>query len=303
MLETSKPTAASAAGRREDLVGMAFGLLGVVCFSFTLPATRLAVASLDATFVGLGRALVAALLSALLLRLTRQRLPTRREALGLLVVGAGVVVGFPLLSALALRSVHASHGAIVVGLLPLATALAGALRTGDRPSPRFWLASVAGSAVVVGFALLTGAGGLEWADLLLLGAVAAGAVGYAEGARLARSLGSWQVICWALVLASPVIAAPVALSVWRSGLQAPLSAWLCFAYVAVISQWLGFFAWYRGLALGGVARVSQVQLLQPFLTLVAAALLLGEQITPLTVACALLVAGIVAVGRRTAISR
>jgi drug/metabolite transporter (DMT)-like permease len=303
MVEKVNAATTPVAAPRAEGAGLAFGLLGVACFSVTLPATRLAVASLDATFVGLGRALVAALLSVLLLGLTRQRLPTRREAAGLLVVAAGVVVGFPLLSALALRTVHASHGAIVVGLLPLATALAGALRVGDRPSWRFWLASVAGSAVVVGFALLSGAGGLEWADLLLLGAVAAGAVGYAEGARLARSLGSWQVICWALVLAAPFIAAPVALSVWRSGLHAPPMAWLSFAYVAVVSQWLGFFAWYRGLSLGGVARVSQVQLLQPFLTLVTAGLLLGEQITPLTVACALLVVGIVAVGRRASIGR
>jgi drug/metabolite transporter (DMT)-like permease len=286
-----------------ERAGLWYGLLGVFSFSLTLPATRVAVAYLDPTVVGLGRALVAAALAALLLKATRQRLPTRAELRSLAIVASGVILGFPFLSAWALRQVPAAHGAIVIGLLPLATAFAAAIRVGERPSWQFWLASLAGSAIVIGFALVSGGGGLQLADLALLAAVAAGALGYAEGGRLARTLGGWQVISWALVLAAPFISIPVGIALWQHGAAAPPSAWLAFSYVAVVSQFLGFFAWYRGLALGGVARVSQIQLLQPFLTLVASALLLHEQITLATVLVALVVMLTVALGRRAAVAR
>jgi drug/metabolite transporter (DMT)-like permease len=292
------------AGRANaETAGLWYGLLGVLGFSLTLPATRVAVAFLDPTVVGLGRALVAALLAAVLLAATRQRRPSREELGRLAIVAGGVILGFPLLSAWALRQVPSAHGAIVIGLLPLATALAAAIRVGERPSWQFWLAGLVGSAAVIGFAATTGAGSMQAADLALLGAVAAGALGYAEGGRLARTLGGWQVISWALVLAAPFISIPVALAVWQHGLAAPPSAWLSFGYVAVVSQFLAFFAWYRGLALGGVARVSQLQLLQPFLTLVASALLLHEQVTLATMLVALVVVLAVAVGRKAPIAR
>jgi drug/metabolite transporter (DMT)-like permease len=262
-----------------------------------------AVAYLDPSVVGLGRALVAAALAAGLLVVTRQRLPTRPEVGSLALVAAGVILGFPFLSAWALRQVPAAHGAIVIGLLPLATALAAAVRVGERPSWQFWLASLVGSAAVIGFALISGAGGLHAADLALLGAVAAGALGYAEGGRLARTLGGWQVISWALVLAAPLVSIPVGFAIWRHGAVAPPSAWLGFGYVAVVSQLLAFFAWYRGLALGGVARVSQIQLLQPLLTLAASALLLHEQVTLATLLVALVVVLAVAAGRKAAVAR
>jgi drug/metabolite transporter (DMT)-like permease len=286
-----------------EAAGFWYGLLGIASFSLTLPATRVAVAYLDPTVVGLGRALVAALLAALLLAATRQRWPTRVEVRGLAIVIAGVIFGFPFLSAWALRQVPSAHGAIVIGVLPLATACVATIRGGERPSWLFWLAGLIGSAAVIGFALSSGAGGLHAADLALLGAVIAGAFGYAAGARLARTLGSWQVISWALVLAAPLISIPVGLAIWQHGVAAPPAAWLGFIYVAVVSQLLGFFAWYRGLALGGVARVSQLQLLQPFLTLIAAALLLHEQITPGTIAVALVVVAAVAIGRRAPVAR
>ncbi len=286
-----------------DAAGLWYGLLGVLSFSLTFPATRVAVAYLDPSVVGLGRALVAALLAALLLGATRQRWPTRTELRRLTFVVAGVIFGFPFLSAWALRQVPSAHGAIVIGLLPLATACVATFRGGERPSWLFWLAGLAGSAAVIGFALYSGAGGLHAADLALLGAVVAGAFGYAEGAQLARTLGSWQVISWALVLAAPLLSIPVGLAIWQHGLAAPPTAWLGFLYVAVVSQFLGFFAWYRGLALGGVARISQLQLLQPFLTLIAAALLLHEQVTPGTIAIALVVVAAVAIGRRAPVSR
>ena len=288
---------------RSETSGFVFGAIGILGFSITLPATRIAVAELDPTFVGLGRALVAALLAAILLVLTRQSRPPRAQLFSLCLVAAGVVIGFPLLSAWALRSVPASHGAVMLGLLPLATAVAGVMRAGERPSRTFWLFSVAGSLIVVGYALVTGGGSLQPADIALIGAVIAAALGYAEGGRLARTMGGWQVICWALVLAAPVLVLPVLLSISAHGLHASPQAWLGFAYVSVISMFLAFFAWYRGLAIGGVARVGQIQLLQPFFSFIVSALLLHETIPLATIAVALVVAALVAFGRKAAIQR
>jgi drug/metabolite transporter (DMT)-like permease len=258
--------------------GFAFGFLGVLGFSFTLPATRMAVATLDPLVVGLGRALVAACLAMPLLYFTRQRLPSRRHWPGIAVVLIGVVIGFPTLSAWAMRFVPASHGAVVLALLPLLTAIAAVFRAHERPSAAFWYISVLGSLAVVTYALSMGGGRLHPADLALFGAAALAALGYAEGARLARELGGWQVICWALVSSMPVLVWPVGFAVWRHGLHGvALSSWVGFAYVSLVSMFLAFFAWYHGLATGGVARVSQLQLLQPFLTLGLAALFLGER--------------------------
>ena len=281
--------------------GFLFGLLGVLGFSLTLPATRLAVAELDPVFVGLGREVAAAALAAPLLALTRQPWPSAAQWGGLLTVIVGVVLGFPILTAVAMGRVDASHGAVVLGLLPMATALAGFLLNHERPSRAFWLAAAIGSAAVIVYAFGAGAGHLQGADLALLGAVVAGAMGYAAGARLARELGAWQVICWAVALASPLLLPIVAWLAWRHGLHASLRAWGGFGYVSAVSAFLGFFAWYRGLERGGVARVSQVMLLQPFLTLCFAALLLGERITLLATACALIVAASIAASRRAAV--
>ncbi|MBD2629033.1 DMT family transporter [Trichormus variabilis] len=284
-----------------ETLGLAYGFLGVLIFSLTLPSTRLAVAELDSTFVGLGRAVVASILAALLLKVTRQPIPLRRHLSSLVVVALGVIVGFPLLSAWAMRSLPASHGAIIVGILPLATAIVGALRTGERPSTKFWLCSGIGSTVVVGFAVITGGGRLQITDLALLGAVIAAAVGYAEGGRLSRELGGWQVICWALVLSAIPLTVPVAIAIAQHGLHASLQAWLGFGYVSVFSMFLGFFAWYHGLAIGGVVRVSQMQLLQPFLTIFASVLFLQEQMTTPTIITALVVFATVAVGKKAPI--
>lgn len=286
-------------------VGMVYAFVGVLSFSLTLPMTRIAVASLDVTLVGLGRAIVAATLAAILLYITHQKLPSRNQLGSLVIVASGVVLGFPLLSAWATSTLPSSHGAIVLGLLPLATALAGAIRPGERPSRGFWIAGMVGSATVVVFAVSMGAGQLQLADLALFGAVLLAAMGYAEGGRLARVMGGWQVISWALVLVAPVIAIPVGINLLQHehSLVAPLEAWLSFGYVSVVSQFLGFFAWYRGLALAGIARASQLQLLQPFLTIMAASLLLGEEITPLMIGAAIIVVGTVAFGRKAAVKR
>lgn len=289
------PYVATTADRR---LGLWLGLIGVIAFSGTLPATRLAVAWLDPVFVGLGRALVAAVLAAVVLAATRTPIPPRALWPRLGVVALGVVAGWPVLTALAMRHVPAAHGAVVAGLLPLATALAGAWLAHERPRRKFWGWALFGSAVVVAFALWEGGGALQPADLLLAGAVAAAAIGYAEGARLSRILGGWQVICWVLILAAPFVVIPTWLTFDARSLTAPWAAWAAFAYVAVISQFLGFFVWYRGLALGGIAVVGQTQLLQPFLTIIASAWLLAESVSAATYISAALVIAAIAMGRR-----
>ncbi|PSB35461.1 DMT family transporter [Chlorogloea sp. CCALA 695] len=287
----------------KETIGLVYGFLGVLCFSLTLPATRAAVADLDPVIVGLGRSMVAAMLAAILLRISDQKTPSRRQIKSLIVVALGVVIGFPILSAWAMVNLPASHGAIVLGIAPLATAISGTLRTGDRPSIGFWLASILGSATVVSFAVYSGAGHLQIGDLALLGAMIAASFGYAEGALLAQVMGGWQVISWGLIVAVPMMILPVIAAVWQHGLVASPTAWLGFGYIAVFSQFLAFFAWYKGLAIGGVARVGQVQLLQPFLTIAASALLLGESISPVAIGTAIVVLMIVILGKKAAVKR
>ncbi len=283
-------------GKRDENLGYLLGLIGVAAFAVTLPATRAAVQALDPVFVAFGRAIGAAGLGAAFLAATRQRLPSRAEAKGLIVVAAGVVVGFPLFTAVAMRYVDASHGGVVLGILPLATAAAGALFGGERPSARFWTFALAGAALVVGYSISRAGGTLHLADLALFAAIVSAGIGYAEGARLSRSLGGLQVISWALVFAAPVLLVPTVMHAPAS-LDIPVASWLGFAYVTVVSQFLGFIPWYRGLALGGIARVGQTQLLQPFLTIGASALLLDEPAAAITWIVAALVVAIVAIGR------
>jgi len=274
------------------------GFLGVLAFSFTLPATRIAVEELDPTFVGIGREALAAVPAGLILLLSRAQLPSRAQLARIGVVAAGVVFGWPLFSALALRGLSSAHSAVIVGLLPAATAVAAVLRAGERPSRGFWLASLAGLAAVLAFAVSQGAGLLTTGDIQILVAVALGAIGYAEGGALARELGGWRVICWAVVLSAPLTVPIGAIAAAGSDLHAGGDAWLGFAYVALVSALLGFFPWYAGLARGGVARIGQVQLIQPLLTLAWSALLLGEHVGPATlVASIAVVASVVATQR------
>jgi drug/metabolite transporter (DMT)-like permease len=271
---------------------MAWGLGGVTAFSFTVPFTRVAAhEGLSPLFVGAGRAVVAAVLAAVCLAATGQRLPSRRQWLRLAVVGGGVVVGFPLLTSYALTQAPASHGAVVIGLLPAATAVMAVLRGNERVAGTFWLFAGLGAVAVVTFESLQngGLGALHWADLLLFGAVVAAAVGYAEGGLLARELGAWQTVSWALVLAAPLMLLLTGISVAEAPPSASGAQWLAFAYLAVVSMFLGFFAWYRGLAIGPMARVSQVQLVQPVLSILWAALLLREELGWATVVGGLVV--------------
>ena len=284
--------------------GMLLGALGVLMFSLTLPMTRIAVTHLDPIFVGLGRSVIAAGLAALWLAWRRPPLPTRAQWLRLAWTAGGVILGFPALTSWAMRHVPSAHGAIVVGLLPLATAIAGTWLLRERPSAAFWTAAATGSSLVVAYALLHGGGALTLADLALFGAIVAGAFGYAQGAVLTREIGGEATISWALVLSLPFLLVPVWLAAGRSDFAATTGTqWAALAYLAIMSQYLGFFAWYRGLAMGGVARVSQVQLAQVFLTMGFAALLLGESVTPTMLAFAAAVVAIVAVGRRLPVRR
>jgi drug/metabolite transporter (DMT)-like permease len=277
---------------------VAYGALGVLAFSFSLPATRLAVKDLDPTFVGLGRAVVAAVLAATLLGITRQPFPHKQDLPRFALVSVGVVIGFPICTSLALTHLSSAHASVIVGMLPAATAALAVLRGGERPPPAFWAAAAAGLVAVLAFAATQGAHGIAAADLLVLAAVALAALGYAEGGALSRTYGGWQVICWALVLSAPVLILPVALAAQHNG-SPSTQAWLGFAYVALFSMFLGFFAWYRGLALGGIAKIGQLQLAQPVLTLVWAALVLGEHITAAMALTAVLVLACVLATQKT----
>ena len=258
---------------------------GVLAFSFTLPFTRVALGGISPVLVGSGRAVVAAVLAALALALTRQRFPRGPQWWRLAVVAGGVVVGFPFLTSYALTTASASHGAVIVALLPAATAVMVVLRTGERPRVGFWIGAGAGMVAAMVFAIVHsgGLGEVGWADLLLLAAVAAAAIGYAEGGLLARELGSWQTISWALVVALPLMTVVATFAAVTDPPSASPTEWAAFAYLAAVSMFLGFFAWYRGLAIGPMAQVSQVQLVQPVLGITWAALLLGEQLTAATI--------------------
>ena len=284
--------------------GLWLGLLGIVIFSVTLPMTRLAVGTPDAPqmsglFIAMGRAVVAAGLSAALLLVTRAPLPARDDWLPLAITASGVVFGFPLFTSIAMRHVDAMHASVIVGVLPLATAAVGALLHRQRPSTGFWLCAALGSALVVAFAVLrSGSSGvsISFADVLLLAAMLCAAVGYCYGGRLAHHMRAEHVICWALVISLP-ITLPLSVLSWPVQAIQP-AAWWGFAYVAVFSMWLGFFAWYRGLALGGTVRVSQVQLVQPFLSMLFAIPLLGENLDAVTVGFGLAVIATVFMGKK-----
>ncbi len=281
-----------------EIKGSLWALLGVIAFAFTLPITRFVVPFFDPLFVGLGRSVIAASIAGLLLLLLRQPLPTPSQLIKLVIVALGVVVGFPLLSAWAMVSLSAAHGGVVLGILPLMTAVMAVALSDERPSRGFWLASVAGSLLVIIFSLMQGVGSFSSGDWVLFGAMLLAAMGYAVGGLLSKELGGWQVICWALVIALPFIFLPVLSHIPLGWENTPGSVWLAFLYLAIISQLLAFFFWNRGLAMGGVARVSQTQLLQPFITIAAAFFLLGEMIDMTTIVFALMVATVVVIGNR-----
>ena len=283
----------------DESKGMFLGLVGVVSFGLTLPATRFIIPYFEPVFIGLGRAVIASFVAALLLIATKQTRPSRNQFYQLLGVASGVVVGFPILSAWAMQTVPASHGGVVLGVLPLATAIVGSVISNEKPSVAFWICGIVGSAVVIAYSLLQGVGEFQTGDFFLLGAIVSAATGYALGGKLSKEIGGWQVICWALVISFPFIIVPAWLEAPQDAVGSlPLNVILSFLYLALVSQLFGFFFWNKGLALGGVARVSQTQLLQPIVTLVASALLINETINVQTIVFATLVIVTVAISKK-----
>lgn len=279
--------------------GMLLGFIGVLMFSLTLPFTRIAVAELSPYFVTFGRSSLGGICALLLFAFTKPKLPTKNQLIRLSVMALGVVYGFPLFISLAMKTLPSAHGGIVLGVLPLATAVVGALRFNERPSLAFWITAVTGSLLVITYASLNGSGGLASEDWLLFVAIASASIGYSEGGKLSEEMSSVEVISWALVLTLPINIFLTYQYIDFEISAVSSSAIISFVYVGLISMYIAFFFWYRGIALGGVARVGQVQLLQPFLTLVGAYFLLDEQITAMNIGFALCVLAVVVLGKRT----
>jgi drug/metabolite transporter (DMT)-like permease len=282
----------------DETKGLILGLLGVTAFGLTLPITRFVVSYLDPLFVGLGRAVVAALIAGVLLLLAKEAVPNREQIIQLVIIALGVVIGFPILSAWAMQTVPASHGGVVLGILPLITATVGVCISKEKPSLGFWASGVLGAILVVAYSLFQDIGNFLLGDLALLGATIAAAIGYAIGGKLSREIGGWKVICWALVLSLPFILIPAMIKAPQGAYEFPINVWISFLYLALVSQLFGFFLWNKGLALGGIARVSQTQLVQPFITIAASGALIGETMDITTIGFALLVVATVAFNRK-----
>ncbi len=283
--------------------GYIYGTIGVIIFGLTLPATRIAVAEFSPIFVGLGRSIIAAILGIIYLRAINAKKPSKAQFKRLALIPIGIVFGFPLLTAFAMQTAPASHGGVVLGILPLATAVAAMVVARERPSPAFWFWGILGAAAVITFALLDGDAEIYGADFLLLGAVALAAFGYALSGDLTRNMGGLEVISWALIIALPVLFIAVAFVFNDINWSASWQAWASFAYVAVFSQFIGFAFWNKGLALGGISHVGQTQLFQIFVTLAGSAFLLGETIKPITLFFAFLVVIAVGLGRKATVKR
>ncbi|MGG1483118.1 DMT family transporter [Peribacillus castrilensis] len=290
-------------GVTREKLGLLLGLAGVICFSLTLPATSIAVEYFGTTVVGLGRTVVAAILVAVVLIVRKEKLPSPSQFKSLLIVAVGAVLGFPLLTSWAMESLPVSHGAVEVALLPLATAGFAMFRAGEIPSIKFWISSIIGSLAVIMYALHLGFGQLQFADLALLTAVIILGLSYAEGGKLAKELGSWQVIAWAIMIGAPFFIIPVGLNLTTEMLHAPIQAWVSLIYLAVVSQFLAYVAWYSGMAMGGIARVSQIQYLQPFLMILFATVFLDESITSFTLVTAMIVVFSVIIGKNAPVTK
>lgn len=262
----------------ESSNGWLNGLLGVIIFSGSLPATRIAVLDLDPIFVTVARASIAGLLALIVLLINKEKFPQKTQFLSLGIVALGVVIGFPLLSALALRYVTSAHSIVFVGILPVSTAVFGIIRGGERPRPVFWIFSIFGSVLVVGYALKQGIASSPIGDILMLLSVILCGLGYAEGGKLSKTLGGWQVISWALVFSLPVALPLTYIFLPTTVAHVSIGAWISLAYVSLFSMFIGFIFWYKGLAQGGIASIGQLQLLQPFFGLILAASLLHEEV-------------------------
>ena len=283
--------------------GMLLGFIGIVCFSLTLPATSIAVPYFGETIVGLGRTIIAAIIVSIIFIIKKESLPSKKQFSSLVIVAVGAVLAFPLLTTFAMKSLPVSHGAIELALLPLATAGFAMWRGGELPSKRYWIASIVGAITVIIYAIYLGLGQLQKEDLALIAAVIIVGLSYAEGGKLSKELGSWQVIAWAILIGAPFFIIPVGFSISGNMLQAPIEAWISLLYLGVVSQFLAYVAWYGGMSLGGIARVSQIQYLQPFLMIGFSLLFLGESITWLTIVLAVIVVICVIVGKNEPVKK
>ncbi len=282
MKNTSNATVEKSITLPLETQAVLWAFLGVLMFSLTLPFTRIAAPAFGGFTVGIGRAIIAASLAGLLLFFRREHLPDRKHWRSLALVALGVIFGFPVLSSIALQFVDSSHGSVINGLLPAASAVAAVIFAKERPHWTFWIVCAIGVIAAILYGITRGAGNLQAGDLLMLAAVSLGAIGYAEGGKLAREIEGWRVISWALVFALPllIIIFPFAFS--SHAFNPTPMAWLGFIYVSVFSMFLGFFAWYKGLALGSIAKTGQIQLIQTPLTLLWSALILHEYVDPIT---------------------
>jgi drug/metabolite transporter (DMT)-like permease len=255
------------------------GFIGVLLFSGSLPATKLAVTDMSPIFVTIARAAIAGVLALTVILIYKEKRPAKDQILPLVLVSLGCVIGFPLLSSLALQYITSAHSIVFLGMLPLATAVFGVFRGGERPHPVFWFFSIVGSLLVIGFAVSQGISASPIGDLLMLAAVILCGLGYAEGAKLSRTLGGWQVISWALILALPLMI-PLFFIYFPQNIETVSNqAWFGLAYISLFSMFIGFIFWYKGLAQGGISSVGQLQLLQPFFGLALAAYLLHEPVS------------------------
>ena len=284
---------------KNETKGMLIGFIGVAIFSLTLPFTRIAVQEMSPFYISFGRGVLAGVCGALLLLVTKSPLPTRSQFKKLLVTAFGVVYGFPIFTSLAMQTLPSAHSGIVLGILPLAMSAMGALRFRERPSFAYWITAVCGTLLVLVYSMIDGGGSLAFGDVWLLLAIVTAAIGYSEGGKLAQEMGATKVISWAVAMTLPVNIPAAYFFANTALIDLSASVFISFLYTGLFSAFIGFFFWYRGIAMGGVARVGQVQLLQPFLTLIGAYFLLGEPITLLNVVFAIAVLVVVLIGRKT----
>jgi len=282
---------------------MLIGFVGILIFSLTLPVTKIAILSFDPYFIAFGRATLAGALALAYLVILKEPMLAKADIGKLVVIALGVVFGFPILTTVAMAYGSSSHGAVILGMMPLASTVIGAIRFGERPSIGFWMVSILGAALVVTYALLKSSGSFTLVDVLLvLGGICA-CIGYVEGGELSRKMNPRAVISWALVISLPANIVFSYLTFDSAYLNVGTFAWSIFVYLSLFPMFLGFFFWYEGLAIGGIARVSQVQLIQPFCTLIVASILLGDSLTWTNVVFAVLVVSTVILGKRMLIKR
>ena len=287
----------------KETKGMLIGFIGILIFSLTLPVSKIAVLSFDPYFIAFSRATLAGLVALAYLLYTKERIPSKTDFAKFVVIALGVVFGFPIFTTVAMTEGSSSHGAVILGMMPLASTVIGVIRFKERPSLGFWLVSLLGAALVVAYALLKNAGSFTYIDgLLVLGGICA-CIGYVEGGELSRKMNPRSVISWALVISLPINIVMSYITFEMQYLHTGSMAWMILIYLSLFPMFIGFFFWYEGLAIGGIARVSQVQLIQPFCTLVVASILLGDALTIMNLVFAFLVVSTVILGKRMLVKR